>query len=117
MGAPAKCGSRVRITSRADDNVSNGDSAERRRTGFPRPLDTTADAHTLQGDIYRRLGGRARLDIMFRLSASIRHLAMSGIRARHPGYSDRQVLESYARLVWGDELARAVFPTGEPAEP
>jgi len=84
---------------------------------FPRPLDTTADAHTLQGDIYRRLGGRARLDIMFRLSASVRHLAMSGIRARHPGYSDRQVLESYARLVWGDELARAVFPTGEPAEP
>ena len=88
-----------------------------REPDFPRPLDTTADAHTLQGDIYRRFGGRARLDIMFRLSASIRHLAMSGIRARHPGYSDRQVLESYARLVWGDELARAVFSTGEPAEP
>lgn len=81
------------------------------------PFDTTADAHAVQRDIYRRLDGRGRLDIMFRLNDTVRHLAMSGIRARHPDYTDAQVRLAYARLRLGDSLARCVWPDSTLVDP
>jgi hypothetical protein len=79
--------------------------------GFP--LDTSAAAHALQRDLYRRLGGRERLAISFRLNETVRQLAMAGIRARHPEYDDDQVRQAHIRLVLGDRLVRAVWPDRE----
>ncbi len=81
------------------------------------PFDTTADAHVVQREIYRRLGGRGRLDIVFRLNGTVRRLATSGIRARHPDYTDAQVRLAHARLLLGDSLARAVWPDHELVDP
>jgi len=81
------------------------------------PFDTTAHAHATQRDVYRRIGGRGRLDIMFGLNATVRRLAMSGIRARHPDYTDAQVRHAHARLLLGDSLARAVWPEHELVDP
>jgi hypothetical protein len=82
--------------------------------GTPRagaiPFDTTPDAYQAQADVYRRLGGRGRLDIMFRLTESVRRIAMAGIRARHPDYTDVQVRQAYTRLQLGDALVREVWP-------
>jgi hypothetical protein len=81
------------------------------------PVDTSADAHAVQCEIYRRLGGRGRLDVMFRLSETVRRLTLSGIRARHTDYTTDQVRQAYARLVLGDALASTIWPTRELVDP
>ncbi len=81
------------------------------------PGDTTADAHAVQRDVYRRLGGRGRLAVMFRLNGTVRRLSMSGIRARHPDYNDTQVRQAHARLLLGDALVRAGWPDRELVDP
>lgn len=82
-----------------------------------RPLDTTADAHDVQCDIYRRLGGAERVAILFRLSALVRETAMAGIRRRHPSYGEAQVSMAFRRLVLGDEVMRGVFPDQNLVDP
>jgi hypothetical protein len=82
-----------------------------------RPIDTTPDAHDVQTEIYRRLGGAERVAIQFRLTAMVRDLATAGIRARHPQYDDQQVLLAYARLTLGDALTQAAWPGRELVEP
>ncbi len=74
------------------------------------PLDTTPEAHAVQREIYRRMGGAARLAVAFRLSQSVRGLTMAGIEARHPEYTREQVFQAWARLMLGDALTRAVWP-------
>ncbi len=77
------------------------------------PLDTSEETHRLQRDIYLKMGGAARAAIGFRLSETIRNLAMAGIRRRHPGYTNEEILRAWARLTLGDDLCRAVWP-GQP---
>lgn len=81
------------------------------------PLDTTPESHRVQGDIYRRMGGRERLATMYRLSEQVRRLARAGIRSRHPAYTDAQVELAHARLVLGDALVRAVWPERDLVDP
>jgi hypothetical protein len=81
------------------------------------PFDTTTDAHARQGEVYRRLGGRERLQIMFRLNDGVRRLAMSGIRARHPDYGDDEIRRAYYRLLLGDATVRLVWPNDELVDP
>lgn len=81
------------------------------------PLDTTADAHDVQRDVYRRLGGARRLAIMFRLNALVRETSMAGIRRRHPSYGEVQVSTAFRRLMLGDDLMRKAFPDQELVDP
>ena len=74
------------------------------------PLDTTADAQNMQREIYRRLGGAGRVDILFRLNALVREASMAGIRRRHPDYVDAQVVSALRRLTLGDELMTRAYP-------
>jgi hypothetical protein len=79
--------------------------------------DTTLDAERVQRAVYHRLGGRERLAIAFRLNETVRRMAMSGIRSRHPEYSDRQVQRAFARLRLGDALVRQVWPNQPLVDP
>lgn len=74
------------------------------------PADTTAEAHRVQGEIYRNLSGAARVGIAFELSDLVRRLTLAGIRRRHPHYTDDQILAAWARLTLGDELTLAAWP-------
>lgn len=74
------------------------------------PFDTTHEAHRLQIDVYRRLGGAERVAILFRLNALVRETALAGIRRRHPAYAEAQVRMALRRLVLGDDLTRQAFP-------
>jgi hypothetical protein len=74
------------------------------------PLDTSPEAHQVQIEAYRRMGGPGRLAVVFRLNELVRDTAKSGIRSRHPEYDEEQVHLAYARLVLGDELVREVWP-------
>lgn len=81
------------------------------------PLDTSRAAHTIQRDVYLRMGGAGRVAVMFRLTDAVRRLAQAGIRARHPEYDEDRVRRAYARLVLGDVLVRAVWPDRELVDP
>lgn len=81
------------------------------------PPDTTVDAHEQQSELYARMGGRGRVDIVYRLNQAMRRMALAGIRARHPAYSAAQVEHAYARMVLGDALVRAVWPDRELVDP
>ena len=84
---------------------------------MPAPQDTTAAAHEVQRDIYRRLGGAERVAILFRLSALVRETAMAGIRRRHPAYTEAQVSRAIRRLVLGDDLMRNAYPGEDLVDP
>ena len=73
-------------------------------------MDTTADAHRRQTEIYARMGGTARVSIAFELTEAVRRLALAGIRHRHPEYTDEQIQAAWARLTLGDDLYREVWP-------
>ena len=81
------------------------------------PLDTSQAAHEVQRSVYLRMGGAARVEVMFRLTDAVRRLAMAGIRARHPEYDEQRVRRAYARLVLGDDLTRAVWAGQELVDP
>jgi hypothetical protein len=81
------------------------------------PPDTTADAHARQSEIYRRLGGQGRVAVVYRLNQTVKSLALAGIRARHPGYSDTLVERAYTRMILGDAVVRAVWPDRELVDP
>jgi hypothetical protein len=81
------------------------------------PPDTDADAHAVQTDVYRRMGGRGRVAVAFRLSEALRRIASAGIRARHPEYSDEEIRLAHARLILGDVLIRAMRPDHELVDP
>ena len=74
------------------------------------PLDTSAEAHELQIEAYRRMGGAGRMAVVFRLNELAREMTKSGIRSRHPEYDEEQVHLAYARLVLGEALVQAVWP-------
>jgi hypothetical protein len=75
-----------------------------------RPADTSPEAWAAQADAYRRMGGRGRTAVMYRLNEEARELALAGIRARHPDYTPDQVRQAWFRLKLGDELTRAAWP-------
>jgi hypothetical protein len=74
------------------------------------PADTDGAAHAAQIAAYRRMSGRERCAVVFRLNRLARRTAESGIRSRHPEYSDEQVRRGLLRLLFGDEVARGVWP-------
>jgi len=78
------------------------------------PEDTSAEAHAAQIEIYRRMTGQERLQVVFRLNHLARATAASGIRSRHPDCTEDQVRLALFRLLLGDdELTRRVWP-GQP---
>ena len=74
------------------------------------PLDTSLDAHRIQVEAYRRMGGTGRAAVMFRLNELARKMAIAGIRSRHPDYDDERLRLAFARLVLGDEVVQRVWP-------
>jgi hypothetical protein len=75
-----------------------------------RPLDTSAEADRIQLEIIKRMSPEERLQRGFNMSALSNHLQESGIRARHPEYTDEEVRLARIRLNLGDELFQRVYP-------
>jgi hypothetical protein len=79
--------------------------------------DTSPEADAAQIEAYRRMGGPARAEILFRLTRMARDASERGIRGRHPEYDDSQVRLALARLIYGDELVRRAWPGRDLVEP
>lgn len=81
------------------------------------PLDTLPEAYDAQIEAYRRLEGKGRTAVMFRLSEIARRNATAGITERHPDYDGERLRMALFRLRFGDDLARRVWPGRELVDP
>ena len=81
------------------------------------PTDTTPEAYAAQIEAYRRMGAKERTAVTFRLNELARETAVAGIRARHPDYGEEQARRALFRLIFGDELTRAVWPGRDLVDP
>ena len=71
-------------------------------------LDTSAAALERQREAFRRMTPGQRLAAAAEMSDEIRAVAESGIRRRHPGWSDDEVREALVVILLGpDDAARA----------
>lgn len=59
----------------------------------------------------REMSPTQRIEAVVQLSEDMRRIALDGIRARHPDYSDAQIKLAHFRLLYGDELYRRVWPS------
>lgn len=75
-----------------------------------RPRDTTPAAYEAQLRVYRRMSGAEKVALAAQLSEDVRAVAMAGIRARHPEYSDREIWYALQRLLLGDDLFGRAWP-------
>ena len=69
------------------------------------PLDTSATARERQSEAFRRMTPEQRLAVAAETSDEIRAVAESGIRQRHPDYSDDEVREALVVILLGHEDA------------
>lgn len=66
-----------------------------------RPLDTTANALSVQRSALRGLGPEGRLRAALEMSDAVRSIRLSGIRSRHPGASEREAIARFIAQVHG----------------
>jgi hypothetical protein len=74
------------------------------------PADTTLEAFHVQVAVLRRLDPSRRLELACQLSDYMREVSASGVRQRHPEYSEEQVRLAVIRLSLGENLFREVYP-------
>lgn len=74
------------------------------------PRDTTPDAHRVQIEALRRMGPEGRLRLMFEACANLRALAATGVRLRHPDYTEEQIRLAVTRLMAGEEAFTKLLP-------
>ena len=72
--------------------------------------DTLQDSAVKQFDVLRRMDINARAAMTFELSDNLRSIVESGIRQRHPDYSDEDIKLSVLRLTIDKKLFDQAFP-------
>ena len=80
-------------------------------------LDTSPEAERELIGRWREMSAAEKLGIALSLSASVRQLALAGIRQRHPGASPRELFLHFAILTLGRELAVAAYPDAAALDP
>jgi hypothetical protein len=72
-------------------------------------LDTSADVERLQIEAWRRMSPLEKAGIMSQATSDALILALSGIRQRHPGASERECFIRLAALQLGPTLVCQVY--------
>lgn len=73
------------------------------------PRDTSTDAHQLQLRLYQRMAPERRGEIAAHLSDDVRSVVRDGIRRRHPDYSDAELSRALITLLFGHDVAHAIW--------
>lgn len=71
--------------------------------------DTHPKMEALQIQIIRRMPAWKKMSIVDSLNETVKTLALSGIKERHPNASPEQVRYLLAGMMFGAELARKVY--------
>ncbi|HUU43742.1 MAG TPA: hypothetical protein VMX57_08180 [Planctomycetota bacterium] len=82
-------------------------------TDKSRVTDTSPEARRVQLEALRRLGVEGRLKATCALNRLTRELTKTGIRDRHPDYTEEQVEFALRRIMLGEKLFREVYPDVE----
>jgi hypothetical protein len=72
--------------------------------------DTDAAVEQRQIEAWRAMTPGQKLQLALQMSATVRELAMAGVRQRFPHASEREQFLRLAQLTLGDELARKAYP-------
>jgi hypothetical protein len=75
-----------------------------------RPADTSPEAWAVQNALWQRMTGDQRVRLAIRMSEDAREISKSGIRHRHPEYSEEEAEWALRRLMLGDALFTAAWP-------
>lgn len=74
------------------------------------PKDTSLDTEKAQLAVLKRIGAAGRLRMAIQLSDNIRDITMSGIRQRHPEYSEDMVTKALIKYLHGAAVFKKYFP-------
>jgi hypothetical protein len=72
--------------------------------------DTTIDTAKAQLAALKRIGAEGRLRMTIELSDNIRDITISGIRKRHPEYSEDMVAKALIKCLHGEAIFKKYFP-------
>lgn len=73
------------------------------------PFDTATEAEEILITLLRQAPDWRKFHMVGELNATVRLLALAGIRQRHPDASDAEVRRHLAELLLGGELAATVY--------
>ena len=76
----------------------------------PLARDADSDIERRQVDAWRQMSPAQKLRLVSQLSATVRQLALAGVRQRYPAASAREQFLRLAQVTLGDELARKAYP-------
>ena len=71
--------------------------------------DTHPKMEALQIQLWRQANPTRKMEMVAQLNASVRMLALSGLRSRFPKADDAELRRRLAGLLLGEELARKVY--------
>ena len=71
--------------------------------------DTDPKVEALQIEMWRQASPTRKMHMLAQLNASVRILALAGLRSRYPNATQIQLRRRLADLLLGEELARKVY--------
>jgi hypothetical protein len=71
--------------------------------------DTHPKVEALQIQLWRRASPTRKMHMLAQLNASVRMLALAGLRSRYPKANEAELRRRLADLLLGEELARKVY--------
>jgi len=71
--------------------------------------DTDPKVEALQIEMWRQASPTRKMHMLAQLNASVRILALAGLRSRYPNATETQLRRRLADLLLGEELARKVY--------
>ena len=72
--------------------------------------DTTGQAERLQVIAWRSMTSVQRAQLVAGAARAVRTMALAGLRQRHPGASESEIVARLALLTLGPALAHGVYP-------
>ena len=75
-------------------------------TLFP---DTSPEAEAVLLDLLRRAPAWRKLEMVAEMNETVRTLALSGLRSRHPGAPEEELRRRLADILLGPELAERAY--------
>lgn len=71
--------------------------------------DTHPKMEALQIRLWRQASATQKMNMLAQLNASVRVLALAGLRSQYPQVSEAELRRKLAGLLLGEELARKVY--------
>jgi len=71
--------------------------------------DTHPKMEALQIQLWRQASSTKKMNMLAQLNASVRMLALKGLRAQYPQATEAELHRKLADLLLGEELAQKVF--------